>query len=337
MTTATEIKKIDIPPMKNINRLRHELETDCRSLAEQYFKSNIDPKIKKRMLENYRDFEIAINTVERNLELQIDNAKANIKYQKNNISKYKNIWHDKTALCLAFGPSLRDDEKDLIRIKDKYRIICADRGFYWLMDRGIRPQYVCALDCRIDPKYIGDHDCTGITLMAHIGCNKKYVAKWISQGGDVYFFNTICRLKSHYEIYRAINTDDHIDVVDNVPLFHVSLNVGHGVCAIALDLFNAKRVLLGGYDHAFTKDLYYPDYKTVGLEENIKSEKAILMTDIRSQECYSDAQLINYNHNLYLYLFCRKYIDHEQPERSRVVNCSGGILKIPCCKRFSDY
>lgn len=264
--------------------------------------------------------QVTINTWRNIFDKVMDNGTKNIALSHKKISALCKKYSAKTVLGVAFGPSLRKNIEELKRIKDKYVLVMADRGVDYLMQAGIRPRYIACMDAHIDPKYLGEHDLSGIDLISSIGTNHAFVKRFVELGGrDIYYLVTQDRLGIHNILIKEFGLDNQV--------VRIPGNVGNGIIKIALDVFYCKKLLLAGFDYAFD-DWYYPDKKF----SSDDAKETFRMIDINEEPCKSTTQLFLYAH------WAGKAINECYRGFDRVINCTeGGILRLPKIGRLKDY
>jgi len=259
----------------------------------------------------------SLDTIKAILPKQLVNASKNIEIEYGDLKDLLGRWKAKTAIAVSFGPSLRNNIDELIRVKDKYKIIAVDRGYRWLDEKGIVPDVVCTCDVNISAQHIPDVVNENTILIAHVGANHEYVSEFVKRGGKkVYYFVSAERFKSHLAIIK------HTGIID---VINFGGCVGNCLITVALDIFGVRKLLLAGYDYSFYRDRYYPD------TDAMPQENATPTKDINGNDA-----LITFN--LYQYAqYAADYVNHKQAH-DKIVNCTGGgIFDIPLKDSLSKY
>jgi hypothetical protein len=292
--------------MLDIARMRRNLEK-VRELVE-IIKRN--PASTRKMIDiavfKLFEAESDINTVERILPVQIENAKKNKAIPSINLNKYKFKFSGKTVISIASGASLSKNIEELQQIQHKYKIVAADRSLNYLLNHGIKPKFVIALDAEMKTKAdIDNVDLHGSILLAHIGCNHDFVRKFYQLGGRVCFFVTPCRINSHIELIKEAELSD-------LPIITKCGGcVGHATISFALEFFNCKQLILLGHDYSYIDDAYYSGINSIRKEEEI-----ILNEELNLK---TNANLFRYSQQISEYIKLNNHID-------KIVDCSDGII-----------
>lgn len=244
------------------------------------------------------------------------NAKMNITLRNNNLIDLHGKFKAKTAICVAFGPSLEKNIDHLFKIKDKYKIIAVDRAIDYLSKRGIKPDYYVTLDAFADSAWIPETDLCGVKLLAIAGSNYGFNKKFTEQGGDLYLFVSIDRMDAYKEI---------LEITGDLPYMSCSGNVGHGALSASIYLFQSKKTILVGFDNAFN-DKYYPDMETPDFGDKLRET-----IDIYGNKTNTLDEFVSYNYYMQETILTAENCD-------KVVNCTeGGILAIKNIDKLINY
>jgi hypothetical protein len=117
----------------------------------------------------------------------IPNAQKNAQLSYKDCNELQDIGIGKTILVIAFGPSLENHIELIKANRHKFDIICCDKAFKVLMERGIKPDYVNLSDAQISLSWIGDtiEKTRDVKLLASPYANPEWTTKW---RGDIYFY-----------------------------------------------------------------------------------------------------------------------------------------------------
>jgi hypothetical protein len=299
--------------MKPIAVLERELE-DVKVIAMQIANNPTAPEtIKKSAISNYNNIKFAVNTVKNQFPKQLENAEKNKVIKSINIKNQIGKLKGKTCVAIAFGASVEKDIEKIRYISRNKKIICADIAVSWLMDNGIKPDYIVSLDANINPIYLGNKDLSGIHLFASAASNHDYIARAQNAGATVSMFCTECRLNSHVDISKASGINECLKIAGNVSF---------GMAYIPLSVMGCRKLILFGYDYCW-KSNYYPGIEYHGdIEKGIKENTIFEVQTTDKEKAYTNMQLLNYRNFLKDYLFTNKL-------NGKVVNAgSNGITSF---------
>lgn len=177
----------------------------------------------------------------------IANTKANKPYIKGSI--YQNltgIGKGKLLLALANGPSLDRDIEIIKKYRKYFDIICVDKTFKYLMDHGIKPNYVCLCDANVNfEKYCNGLDTKDTILLSNMCSQKQWISYW---KGPVFFFINKDSIKSE-ELFCAIS-----DYYDLIP---AASNVGNCMLVLCHLVLQYDKVICHGFDYSWQAGTYY--------------------------------------------------------------------------------
>lgn len=137
-----------------------------------------------------------------------------------------------TVLCIASGPSAQHWLPEIRRLQDRCIIVCADSIYHGLVDAGIEPHFVCALErSHIIHRLVNPGKSTKSTLIVPATTDPATVSGWI--GRRVWWW------QSYEFLYNWLGSEITQD----------PLGRSAGSMAVAASLhLGAKRVYLIGHD-----------------------------------------------------------------------------------------
>lgn len=117
----------------------------------------------------------------------IPNAKENAKLTRRDTAELEHSGIGKYCVLVGMGPSLEENVDTLKKYRDRIDIICCDKAFLPLMDRGIKPNFVMTADASIPYKYIETRrrDTEGVCLISTPYGNPVWTTMW---KGPRYFY-----------------------------------------------------------------------------------------------------------------------------------------------------
>jgi len=154
----------------------------------------------------------------------------------------------RVLVCVGMGPSLEMQIDKLKNVGTGVDIACVDKAFFYLMEHGIKPQYVVTADSGISfdkycKKYLDQTD--DIILIANVVCNLEWSLNW---KGPVYYHVNKDNIETE-KIYAEESGCREI-----IP---ASSNVGNTVVVFATQLFDYDKYCLIGYDFCWRYDSNY--------------------------------------------------------------------------------
>lgn len=248
----------------------------------------------------------------------IPNAKENSKLERKESSSLQNAGIGKVLVMVAMGASLEENVEHIIKYRDRFDLMCCDKAFVPLMERGIRPDYVMICDANIPSRFYETHvlKTKGIKLIATPYANTMWTKPWI---GDRYF----------YVNKDAISSEDvFLDIFgQDTRVIPASSNVSNAMCVFMLGADERKRInwagyekyLLVGYDYSWSpKGNYYAWNDPVPKRYYMQHQTRI---DMNGNTVFTSSNLA------FSVQWLKDYLTyHSLP----VINCSRrGILKIP--------
>lgn len=157
---------------------------------------------------------------------------------------------NRCAVACATGQSLENHIETMKKYQDKpgVDIICVDKSFGLLIERGIKPKYVAVSDAQVSfdtwtEKYI--EKTKDVTLIVTATANPVWAERWL---GPKYI--VICK--------DAIGTENIIKKISGASvILPASSNVGNGLIVAAIEILCYSMILLIGYDFSWKPDKNY--------------------------------------------------------------------------------
>jgi len=278
-----------------------------------------DPVLQERFIEflktEYFKNAQSMVTIQNVFEKQKVNAAKNRTLGGGDAVDFFNKLANKTVVLVSFGPSLRNNIDDVLKVNEKYIFFGVDRGIYWYEEKGLQIDYYTTCDAEAKADWIPDDmTLTNKILLAHVGANYDFVSKFQGLGGKVYWYGTNCRIGTHHELYNLHPVKCCVNG---------SGNIGQIQIVLALSLFNVKKALLVGYDNSWNK-YYYPDQET---DKQTGNE----VIGIDGNPCFVNMMwyALNFYHEDYIFGVGAEH---------KIINCTGGgILKLPKIDSIKNY
>lgn len=215
-----------------------------------------------------------IRTLAKMKDIWESNIVANKPFIKQDIS---DVWNDfdKIEGCLiAAGPSL---ENSLAQIKERSRSsipteICAvDMAAKYLIDNGIKPDYVMCCEARKEASEMFDYDSTDIALVCDVATNPQIIKNW---KGEKYFF-LVSNMAIDLDNENKLFIERHRNLSGVSSTLVVGGNVGTAGLSFLLSVRNCQKVHLYGHDFSWKKDgdFYCGGIRKEMADRRIESEK----------------------------------------------------------------
>lgn len=248
----------------------------------------------------------------------IPNAKENVKLEHFNASDLQNIGLGKVLLLIAMGASLEDKIETIKKYRSNVDILCCDKAFVPLMERGITPDFVMICDANIPARHFETHvhATKNIKLIATPYANTLWTKSWL---GPRYF----------YVNKDAINSEDIFTNIfgKQTRVIPASSNVSNAMTVFMTGSDEIKRInwagyeryLLVGYDYSWRPDGSYYAWSNPTPKRNYMHH--ITCLDMNRDIVFTSGNLVFSARWLYDYLTI-----HKLP----VFNCSErGLLDVP--------
>jgi len=255
----------------------------------------------------------------------IPNAKENAKLERRSAFELQNVGLGKTLVLVAMGASLEENIDVLKQHRGKVDILCCDKAFVPLMERGIKPDYVMICDANIPARHYETHvlQTNDIVLIATPYANTLWTKPWL---GPRYFYVNKDAINSE-EIFIPIMGKD-------TRVIPASSNVSNAMVVFMTGSDERKRLnwggyekyLLVGYDYSWRpKENYYAWSNPIPKRHYMHH---LTMHDFKGHYSFT-------SHNL---LFSARWLyDYVTFHQVPVVNCSErGLLDIPMKNTFEN-
>lgn len=154
----------------------------------------------------------------------------------------------KKLLCVGMGPSFETNIEAIKNRGEGVDIACVDKAFFYLMEQGIKPQYVFLADAGISfADYCEKHleETKDIILISNVTANVDWTLNW---KGKVFFYVNKDNIKTE-ERYGKISGCNEV-----IP---AASNVGNSVVVFSAQILGYDEYLLVGYDYCFGYDDNY--------------------------------------------------------------------------------
>lgn len=197
----------------------------------------------------------------------------NIKYilHSKPVNDFKNFHKDMPAVVVSAGPSLEKNIDKLKDYQDKCIIITGGRTLKALLDRGITPDYVCAIDPDVPAYNVmqGTFDCNAPLVF----CEYTYYEILRDYAGNKIFFN---------DVGLADLTKEFINYhVDNI---YEAGSVAH-VCAGFGVYTGCNPIIFIGQDLAYTNDKAHAE--SAG-DTEVTNDNIVYVDDINGKKIKTD-------------------------------------------------
>lgn len=161
------------------------------------------------------------------------------------INSYKDVFTNKPAIIVSAGPSLEKNIHLLKDVQDKFIIICGARSLKPLINIGVRPDFICAVDPqKVTHTIMKENLNNDIPLVFMESSNHQLVKEY--KGPKILFSN------QGMEQYLKDLTNNDVD----------SLLQGGSVAHVCMGLaiyLGCKTVIFVGQDLAYTNDKYHAE------------------------------------------------------------------------------
>jgi hypothetical protein len=227
-------------------------------------------------------------------------------------------------ICCAVGNGLKDQLENLRNKPEHYDIATVDKSFGYLLDNGIKPNFVYVADAIVDFDKWGKpwiDQTEDVCLFLNVCANPKWAQNW---KGKVFYFVNQDNIQTE-KIFAPISGCNE--------LLKASSSTGNTVVVHAATYMIYDEYIMVGYEHSWgDDDLYY-------IAED--SEKRWYMNHI--QILSNDGQLVSTSQNLFFTVrWLGDFIQAELlPKGKKIFTTSKrGILKVPyknLAKEFKTF
>lgn len=259
-------------------------------------------RIEKLWVENFR-----INLESNNF------SKSNVKALSYVINTFPPKLNKKTIILVGAGPSLDENLQLLQQVQNSAIILSSDVVAPTLIRNNIKPDFICTVDPHETiPNILSS--IADIPIIAPVTTNPLLFKSF---KGNIYLFNPIDEVKEKNELLMSLN-----EKAPQMSYIYNSLFVG-GNCLQISSIFKPEKVLLLGYDLAFTNNKVYCEgvledrFKISSYATKEEFEQALLSTSI----IYSGIK----TSKLFI-IYAKMFMRLVQGSKLKVINCSKGSL-----------
>ncbi|MEJ8552657.1 motility associated factor glycosyltransferase family protein [Tepidibacter sp. Z1-5] len=204
----------------------------------------------------------------------------NIKHitRSQSINFFKDTLKGLPAIIVSAGPSLEKNIDRLKYIKDDFVIICANRTFSSLIERGIKPNFVCSIDCK-----------DGIYEMMKTNINSD-VPLVFTETSNIKLMN---EYKGKKIFFKNAAIDTMVDRLINTKIdsLYAGGSVAHTCTDFAVHL-GCNPVIFIGQDFAYTNKKQYASMTKT--EIDIEYNEFIEVEDINGEKVLTTYFLDNF-------------------------------------------
>ncbi|OPJ60883.1 motility associated factor glycosyltransferase family protein [Clostridium oryzae] len=272
-----------------------------------------------------QEIDMAARTVKFVTEMMIASAETNLTFKNKVLDNYfKNIktiarsvptfkfyqkFKGTTAVVVSSGPSLKKNINVLKKYQNKAIIICAARSLKELLDNGVRPDFVCAVDPGgIMEQLMGPVMEENIPMACFEQLNSHLVERY--KGKKIFFLNHL--ISSFSYIFNV--------KFDSLP---VGGSVAH-LCSSLAGYMGAKNIVFVGQDLAYTDNKYHSDSssneKLIGQVASINRAEAFYVEGNVEEKVLTSRSLSIFRKWFEMFIRTNSNI--------RFINCTEGGAKI---------
>ncbi|KHD38309.1 hypothetical protein NL50_02050 [Clostridium acetobutylicum] len=218
------------------------------------------------------------------------------------INHFKNIYKGMPAVIVSAGPSLSKNIDLLKDYQSKFIVITGGRTLKLLLDKGIRPDFVCVIDPD-EPAFeiMKDAlDCT-VPIIYSEFTNYKVIKNY--KGDKIFFTDT------------GVNDASKDFFEKDIDNLYEGGSVAH-VCASLAEYIGCNRIIFVGQDFAYTNDVTCD--LNVGGNSNIKN--FFYVDDVYGRKVKTDRTLYFYKKAMEEFIQVKKHVDF--------INCTEGGANI---------
>lgn len=247
----------------------------------------------------------------------VENALENAKLERKDARELEHSGIGKFMLLVGFGPSLENKIETIKAYRDRVDIICCDKAFGPLLEKGIKADFVFTADADIPFKWIEPHikKTEGVGLLCTPYANPVWTKCW---RGPKYF----------YVNQDAIGTEEtFLKIMGNqVRVIPASSNVSNAMLVFWMDCSEKRNSNWGGYEKYF---LVGYDYSWPAKGNYYAWEYPVPKAHYMNHRTMLDRwrNIVFSSENLVF--SCKWLTTYIETFRLPVVNCSGqGLLEI---------
>ncbi|WP_027624891.1 motility associated factor glycosyltransferase family protein [Clostridium lundense] len=185
------------------------------------------------------------------------------------INTIKGIFSNKPAVIVSAGPSLEKNINKLKDVQNNVIIIAGNRTLKPLLERGIMPDFMCAVDPCDEIYHMVEEELEcKIPLVFHEGTNSKLVN---SYNGQKIFFRA------------GVNTYIEDILGKNIEVLFQQGSVAHACTSLAKYL-GCNPISFIGQDLAYTNNQSYANCTELGLAEDVTNHGKIFVKSIQGEK-----------------------------------------------------
>jgi hypothetical protein len=222
----------------------------------------------------------------------------NIKYISESymINKFKDKFRGYTAIVVSAGPSLDKNISKLKNLDDNAVIICGNRTLAPLVKLGIKPHFMCSIDCsNLIYNMTKDYLNEDIPLVFTETTNSCLIE---GQTGKKIFFR-----------YAATKTDIEDIVGENIDNIYFGGSVAHNCMDFARYL-GCSTIIFVGQDLAYTDNESHAKSTSIDEDEEMnEDERFIKVKDINGKDIYTTRALDGFRYSFERYIKLHENID----------------------------
>lgn len=251
-------------------------------------------------------------------ETWLANARENAKLERRNASELRWSGVGKTLVLVAMGASLEENLGLLKEYRDRVDIVCCDKAFVPLMERGVRPDFVMISDANIPARHYERRvfETKDIRLIATPYANTLWTKPWL---GPRYFYVNKDAIQTENIFLPIMGRETRIiaaasNVSNSMLVFFMGRDDVHS------DNWGGyERYLLVGYDYSWRPDGNYYAWDNPVPKRHYMNH--LTMKDVGRSTVFTSQNL----------KFSASWLtDYITLQNLPVVNCSGrGILNVP--------
>lgn len=223
------------------------------------------------------------------------------------INNFKNKFKGFTAVVVSAGPSLEKNIHKLKMIKDNAIIICGNRTLKPLMEKGITPHFMCAVDCsNLLYEMTRDYLYKEVPLVFTETTNSKLVE---AQKGPKVFFK-----------YGVVDTNIENIFSKSIDSLYSGGSVAHS-CTDFAKYLGCTNIIFIGQDLAYTENKHHANIaETNGDKELNYNQSLIKVKSIEGDIVYTTRVLDGFRKNFEAYI--------EKEKQIKFINATEGGANI---------
>ncbi|SET23353.1 motility associated factor glycosyltransferase family protein [[Clostridium] polysaccharolyticum] len=221
--------------MENLSNVKFVVHSGYDKLFQREF----NEYFKKEIIQSAESARVEYNTLLKLAISTLKNQFINIPMLRDSISitQLKEIWNSEVpAIVVAAGPSLADSLEKLKWIKGKAVIVAVDRSLQYLLDHGIKPDFVTTLDPEKSLQQFSTEESVDIPMFCLTASQPLIMERQVGR-------KIICW--SGYYLYK-----DYLEMLGDFPDVHLSGSVATFTVQI-LEYLGIKKICLVGQDLSF--------------------------------------------------------------------------------------